>query len=212
MATFCSKCGSELSPGVQTCSACGAPVAVLAAAPAPPQSVASPAKSGSNALKIVLIILAVCIGLGILGAGAFGFFVWRVAHRVHVSGSGDQVTVNTPGGAITTSDSQKYTAAELGTAIYPGAEPGKGGMRMSMPTGSMVSAAYFTGDSKDQVLAFYKTQFGSQASVYDSSDATVLTVNKGDHESVVVTITKGSGDNQGKTEIHVVHTTTNKPS
>ncbi len=88
MASFCSKCGAELSPDAQSCTACGAPVAAPAAVVTPAQPVAAPAKSGSSALKIILIILAVFIGLGILGAGAFGFFVWRVAHAVHVSGSG----------------------------------------------------------------------------------------------------------------------------
>jgi hypothetical protein len=174
------------------------------------QTVAAPAKSGSSALKIVLIILAVVIGLGILAMGAVGFFVWRVAHAVHVSGNGSNVTLNTPGGTITTNNSETYSASDLGTDIYPGAVSGKGGMRMSLPTGTMVSAVYLTGDSKDQVLAFYKTRFGSDASVFDSSDGTVLTVNKGQQESVVVTITKGAGDNSGKTEIHIVHTTSTK--
>jgi len=85
-------------------------------------------------------------------------------------------------------------------------------MRMSMPTGSMVSAVYVTGDSKDQVLAFYKTRFGSDASVFDSSDGTVLTVNKGQQDLSWLTITKGSSEYAGKTEIHIVHSTSKKPS
>ncbi len=205
MASFCTKCGSELSPGVQFCKSCGTPVT-------PAQPAAAPGNSGTSALKIVLIILAVFIGLGILGAGTFGFFVWRVAHAVHVSGSGSDVTVHTPGGMLTANTSETFSASDLGTDIYPGAAAGKGSMRMSMPTGSMVSAVYVTGDSKDQVLAFYKTRFGSDASVFDSSDGTVLTVNKGQQESVVVTITKGSSEYAGKTEIHIVHSTSKKPS
>ena len=205
MASFCTKCGSELSPGVQFCKSCGTPVT-------PAQPAAAPGNSGTSALKIVLIILAVFIGLGILGAGTFGFFVWRVAHAVHVSGSGSDVTVHTPGGMLTATTSETFSASDLGTDIYPGAAAGKGSMRMSMPTGSMVSAVYVTGDSKDQVLAFYKTRFGSDASVFDSSDGTVLTVNKGQQESVVVTITKGSSEYAGKTEIHIVHSTSKKPS
>jgi hypothetical protein len=178
----------------------------------PAQPAAAPGNSGTSALKIVLIILAVFIGLGILGAGTFGFFVWRVAHAVHVSGSGSDVTVHTPGGMLTANTSETFSASDLGTDISPGAAAGKGSMRMSMPTGSMVSAVYVTGDSKDQVLAFYKTRFGSDASVFDSSDGTVLTVNKGQQESVVVTITKGSSEYAGKTEIHIVHSTSKKPS
>jgi hypothetical protein len=210
VATFCQKCGSELSPGAQICSACGATVIALAAAPVPPQPVPPPARSGNNALKIVLIVLAVFIGLGILGAGAFGFFVWRVAHSVHVSG--DKITVNTPGGTFSTNTSEVYTAAELGTDIYPGAQSGKGSMRMKLPNGTMISAVFSTSDSKDQVLAFYKEKFGSDASIFDSGEGTVLTLTKGDHESVVVTIVRGSGSDEGKTLVHIVHTTTSTPS
>ncbi len=34
---------------------------------------------------------------------------------------------------------------------------------MSVPTGSVVTAVYVTSDSKDQVLDFYKSKFGSDA-------------------------------------------------
>lgn len=212
MASFCSKCGAQLSPDTQFCNACGTPVAAAAAVVAPPaQPVAAPARSGSSALKIILIVLAVVIGLGILGMGAVGYFAWRVAHAIHVSGNGSDVTLHTPGGTLSANTSETFTSGDLGTDIYPGASSGKGGMHMTLPTGSMVSAVYVTGDSKDQVLAFYKERFGSNASIFDSGDGTVLTVNKGEQESVVVTITKGSSENEGKTEIHIVHTTSKKP-
>ena len=120
------------------------------------------------------------------------------------------MTIHTPGGTLSANTSETYTAADLGTDIYPGAISGKGSMRMSLPTGSMVTAVYDTGDTKDQVLAFYKERFGSDASIYDSSDGTVLTVNKGEQENVVVTITKGASDNEGKTQIAIVHTTAKK--
>jgi zinc-ribbon domain len=209
VASFCSKCGAQLSPDAQACTACGAPVAAAPAA-APVQPSATPAKSGNTALKIVLIVVAVFVGLGILGAGAFGYFAWRVAHSIHVSG--DRVTLHTPGGNITANASETYTADELGTDIYPGATTAKGGMRMSLPTGSMVTAVYLTPDSKDQVLSFYKGKFGSNASVFETPEASVLTINKGEKESVVVTITKGESENEGKTQISIVHTTANKPS
>ena len=210
MASFCSKCGAELSPNAQSCTACGAPVAVPVLVAATSTPAAAPAQSGGSALKIILIILAVVVGLGILGMGAVGFFAWRVAHAIHVSGNGSDVTIHTPGGSLSANTSETYTAADLGTDIYPGAISGKGSMRMTLPTGSMVTAVYLTGDSKDQVLAFYKEKFGSEASIYDSSDGTVLTVNKGEQENVVVTITKGASDNEGKTQIAIVHTTAKK--
>ena len=213
MASFCQKCGAALAPDAYACSACGAPVAVVAAVAAPvqPVAVAAPPQQGSSALKIILIILAVFVGLGILGAGAFGFFVWRVAHAVHISDSGHGVTVNgSGGGSFSASTSDTFTSSDLGTDIYPGATQGKGSLRMTLPTGSMVTAIYVTSDSKDQVLAFYKSKFGSDASIFDAPTGTVLTVNKGQQESVVVTITPGEEDNAGKTQISIVHTTSTK--
>ena len=210
MASFCSKCGAELSPDAQACGACGTPVVAAVPVPIPPQPAAAPVKSGNSALKIILIILAVVIGMGILGMGAVGYFAWRVAHAIHVSGNGSDVTIHTPGGNLSANTSETYTAGDLGTDIYPGATAAKGGMRMTLPTGSMVTAVYVSGDSKDQVLAFYKDKFGSEASIYDSGDGTVLTVNKGEKETVVLTITKATGDDAGKTQITIVHTTSKK--
>jgi hypothetical protein len=119
--------------------------------------------------------------------------------------------VHTPGGTLTANTTENYSASDLGTDVYPGAQSGKGSMRMTLPTGSMVTAVYVTSDSIDQVLSFYKSKFGSSASVFESPGATVLTLNKGQQESVVVTITTGSSEYPGKTEIHIVHSTSSKP-
>ena len=123
MASFCSKCGAELSPDAQSCAACGTPVAVAVPVAVPVavvQPVAVPAKSGTSALKIILIVIAVFVGLGLIAAGAFGYFVWRVAHAVHVAESGGKVTIPSIGG-ISASTSETFTASDLGTDIYPGA-------------------------------------------------------------------------------------------
>jgi len=212
VASFCSKCGAELSHDAQACGACGTPVVVAVPVAVPVQPAAAPAKSGSSALKIILIILAVVIGMGILGMGAVGYFAWRIAHAVHVStsGSGSDVTIHTPGGAISANSGESVSAADLGTDIYPGATKGKGSTRMTLPTGSLVTGVFETGDSKDQVLAFYKTKFGSDASIFDSEDGAVMNLKKGDKESIVLTISKGSGDETGKTQISIVHSTSNK--
>ena len=233
MASFCSKCGAEVPAGAYACTACGAPVAVAAAVPppaqpvaavpfqpvtaVPAQAVAAPPPQSNNVVKIILIVVAIFVGLGILGAGAFGFMVWRVAHAIHTSGystnsDGGNVTVNTPGGSIKVNNSQSYSADDLGTDIYPGATQGKGGMQMDLPTGKMVTAVYVTSDSKDQVTAFYKSKFGSDGSTFDAPTGTVMTVNKTPQDSVMVTITSNSSENEGKTQITIVHTITKKGS
>ncbi|MGP8173466.1 MAG: zinc-ribbon domain-containing protein [Terracidiphilus sp.] len=210
MAGFCVKCGAEVSPDKQFCTACGTPLTAGAAVVAPAQPAAPSASSGSSAVKIVLIIVAIFVGLGILGAGLFGFAVWRVSRAIHVSGPGGQVTMSTPGGTFTANESKTYSASELGVDIYPGALSGKGSMRMSLPNGSWVTAVYLTSDSKDQVIAFYKSRLGSQASVFESADSAVLSVNKGQKESVMVTVTAKPSENNGKTQIAIVHTVNNK--
>jgi hypothetical protein len=186
-----------------------------AAAPAqpvavpPPAQPSAPAKSGNTALKIVLIVIGIVLALVLLVGAVFGYFVWRIAHAVHVAGN--NVSVSVPGsGGFSASSKETYTAAELGVDPYPGAQSAKGGMRMSLPTGTMVTAVYVTSDSKDQVLAFYKEKLGSDVSTVDTSEGAILTLKKGEQESVMITITANSSENEGKTQITIVHTTTTK--
>jgi zinc-ribbon domain len=236
VASFCSNCGTQISPGAPACTACGAavpaaapfaahgpapaanpapaaapvfvPVAVPVAAPAP-----VPARQGTSAVKVILIILAIFVGLGVLGAGAFGFFVWRVAHAVRVAANNGQMAVNLPGGTFSANASESFSSSDLGTDIYPGASAGKGSMRMTLPTGTMVSAVYVTSDSKDQVVAYYKNKFGtSNVTSFDSADGSVITYAKGQQESVVVTVTSSPTEYNGRTQIHIVHTTATKAS
>jgi hypothetical protein len=185
-------------------------VAIPVAVPVAQPVAAVPAKQGGSALKIILIIIAVFVGLGLIGAGAFGYFVWRVAHAVKMASSGGQLTIPTPGGTITANTHETFTSADLGTDIYPGATAGKGSLRMSLPTGSMVTAVYVTSDSKDQVVAYYKSKLGDAATVMDSADGAIITLNKGQQESIMVTVTANSSQYGGKTQIAIVHTTSTK--
>lgn len=208
MASLCSKCGAEISPDAQTCSSCGAPVAAAAAVAAPAQpAAAAPAKQGSSAVKIVLIIVAVFVGLGILVAGAVGYMAWRVAHAFHVSGSGSNVTMSTPSGTFTANATQTFSASDLGADIYPGAQSGKGGGRLSLAGSSVVTATFVTSDSKDQVVAFYKSKLGSDANIFDYPAAATISLNKSKNESVLITIEPNSSQYNGKTLISIVHTT-----
>jgi len=226
LASFCTKCGAAISAETQFCTACGAPTAAAPANPsaypaayppayppaAYPPPAAAPPNSGSSAVKVILVIVGVIVGLGILGVAIFSFTVWRVARGIHVDGPNGQVTVNTPGGTITANQAQTFTASELGTDIYPGAQSGHGSMKMDLPTGSMMTGVFVTPDSKDQVVAFYKSKFGSGASVYDTANSALLTLNKTQQEAVMVTVTANSSQDGGKTRISIVHTKSNKSS
>lgn len=180
-----------------------------------------PAQSGSSsALKVILIVIAIFVGLGIVGAGAFGYMVWRVSHAIRTAtissstpdGASGSVTMNTPTGTITTGPATSFTADELGTDIYPGAQSVKGGMKMNLPTGSMITGVFVTSDSKDAVRDFYKGKLGSDTSVFESEDSAVLTAKRGEQETVMVTISDKQAENDGKTKIVIVHTKAIKSS
>ncbi|MGP8174588.1 MAG: hypothetical protein ACLP7O_08580 [Terracidiphilus sp.] len=185
---------------------------MAAAQPTTAQPTAAPAQSGSSAVKIILIIVAIVVGLGILGLGAVGYTAWRISRAVHVNGHGGQVTMSTPGGTFSANSSENFTASELGTDIYPGAQSTRGGMKMDLPTGSMVTGVYLTSDSKQQVVDFYKGKFGSAAAVLDTTDGAILTLPISKQESVMVTITAKPSQDDGKTKVVIMHTKSNKAS
>jgi hypothetical protein len=189
------------------------PVAPTAYPPYPPAPAPAPSSGGGTALKIVLIIVAIFIGIGLIFAGFVAYGVYRVKQAIHVDGSGDnaKVTLNTGAGSISANTGENYSSAELGTDAYPGAQRARGGMRMDLPTGSVVTAVYLTNDSKDQVESFYKSRLGGGATVIDNADSAVIQIAKSQQETVMVTATsKTSGDSAGKTEITIVHTKSKK--
>ena len=109
------------------------------APPYAPQPVgAPPPKSGPSVLKVVLIVVAVFVGLGLIGAGVVGYGIYRVARAVHTSPDG-QVSINTPGGGFSANTTQSVSESDLGVAIYPGATQGKGSLHMNIGGKSMVT-------------------------------------------------------------------------
>ncbi len=215
MAVYCTKCGSEIPGGNQFCAKCGAPIPAPMAAPPPqpvgypPQTMAPPARS-NNTLKVVLIIVAIFVGLGIVGLGAVGFIGWRVSRSVHVNSSTGEVTLRTPEGTLSANTKEKFTAEDLGIDLYPGSTPTEGGMRMTVPTGSMVTGVFVTPDSQDQVVQFYKGKVDSEASVMESAEGAVITAKHGEKESLVITVSPNSTKAQGKTQITIVRTIATK--
>src|SRR5258708_9949064 len=160
---FCNSCGAALNAGTKFCNKCGAAVASApVAAIATPASLppAQPASAGgSSALKIILIVIAIIVGLGILSVGAFSFFVYRVAKsardKVHISQEGDQVKIDSPLGSFSANNAEQATK-DLGVDVYPGSQPQKDG-NASMTFGSVhtVTASYASSDSLDKVCTFY---------------------------------------------------------
>jgi hypothetical protein len=194
---FCNSCGTTLNAGTKFCNKCGAAVA---ATPSAPVQATAPASSpaptgGSSALKIILIVIAVIVGLGILSVGAFSFFVYRVAKSAHVSQEGDHVKVDTPFGSVETSKDPVQAAKDLGIDVYPGAEVQKNGSA-SMTFGNVhtVTASFESTDSVDKVCTFYKSKF--PGATVTSSDQNRCTIVSNDHKNVnMITINvEGNGD------------------
>jgi hypothetical protein len=169
-----------------------------------PQPVGAPApKSGSSAVKIILIILGIFVGLGIVVGGIVAYGVYRVAHSIHKDADGN-ITVTTPKGTITANSSDTFTAADLGIAIYPGATQGKAGLRMNIAGKSMVTANFLTSDSPAKVMAFYEAQAGPNAQTVTTSAGGTISIQNGAN-SITVTVTQSSIADNGKTQFTIVN-------
>lgn len=139
----------------------------------PIQPVAS--KSGGGALKIVLIIVAIVVGLGIISAGVAGYLAYRASKAFHVTEDGS--TVTTPWGNVSSNTDAGKVAAELGVEVYPGAKALEGASVASFGNVSFGSAEFETSDAIDKVEAFYKNRFPkSTMSASTETDRTLMVV------------------------------------
>jgi len=215
VAGFCTKCGTALPPNTQFCTACGAPMEAAAIAPptAPPAygqpgvPYAPPPGSGSSALKVILIVVGVLVGLGILSSIIFMFGVWRVSRAMHVNRAGDSVTVSTPTGTITAGNTAVVSEADLGVPIYPGAARSEGGMQVNSANSSMVTVVYSTSDPVSKVVDFYKGKLGENTSVIQTGDGAVITSGKENNkESLVITVSPDTSSSDGQTKIGIMRT------
>jgi hypothetical protein len=192
---FCNSCGAAVTDGTRFCNKCGAAIAgsstpaVTAPAPmAPP-----PSTGGSSALKIILIIIAVIVGIGLLGMVTCGIVLHRIAKSAHVSQNGDNVKVETPFGSVETNKDPVQAAKDLGVDIYPGAVPQKNGTA-SMSFGSMhtVTGTFETTDSGEKVCDFYKSKL--PAGTTTSSDPNRCNIISGDQQNMITINVQPSGD------------------
>jgi hypothetical protein len=205
--------GAPTPPPFQPIAAQYQPVAPPYAASPQPQPVAAPpaTSGGTSALKIILIIVGVLVFLVVMVVAVIGYGVYRVHKAMHVNPTTGAMTVNTPGFAMNADTGMKFTAEELGTDIYPGAEPSKSGnLRMNIAGSSVVSATFLTTDAKDKVVDFYKSKLSSDSTSMDFGGSAMLTEKKSDHDQITVTIVQQPNQNDGKTQIHIQHTTVSK--
>ncbi|PYX46439.1 MAG: hypothetical protein DMG79_16450, partial [Acidobacteria bacterium] len=143
--------------------------------------------------KIILIVIAIIIGLGILSVGAFSFFIYRVAKNAHVSQNGDHVKLDTPFGSVETSKDPAQAAKDLGIDVYPGAEVQKNGAS-SASFGNIrtVTASFQTSDSMEKVCEFYKSRF--PRAMTTSSDQNRCSIVSNDQKNAVTINIETEGD------------------
>jgi hypothetical protein len=201
---FCNSCGATLDGSAKFCTKCGATQPVggaSSAAPsvsAPPTALATAPKNNS-ALKVVLIIVAVVVGLGILGIAAVSFIGYRIASHTRVHNRDGNVQVETPFGSVQTSSDPDEAARNLGIDLYPGAEVIKGTTsNMNMGNLHTATADFETSDPANNVADFYKSKVPS-ANVVSST---------ADHYSIISTdkknmLTINIEPKDGKTRIHI---------
>jgi hypothetical protein len=218
MPKFCTKCGSPLTENMQFCTSCGAQAAAQpAAAPAqtaPPVAAAAggavaaapAAKKGSPLLKIILIVVAFFVVIGLLGAAAGVYVIYKAKQKV----SGIVETAKTMSHNMGTPEvhlqkggagSEAAAAATRDVPPYPGAEPTEGGGDLSFGgMGGISGQEFVTEDPLDKVLAFYKGKFGSKINIQQSEGNAhfQLTTSKG---MTTVTITRD--EEAGKTKINI---------
>jgi hypothetical protein len=201
--------GYQATPGYSQVNPAGAPPAGYPPASAyPPQQ----QKSSGGALKIILIVVAVVVGLGVVVGGFAMYSVYRMAHAIKASVQTDDKgnsTVSVLGSTISAGKNVDISAADLGVPLYPGAARGEGGMHMTLPTMTMSSAVFTTGDPVSVVVAFYKGKLGENESDMDTDTGSVLSSGKdgpNGKNGIVITIAPGTGNTSGKTKISIVRT------
>ncbi len=202
---FCNSCGATLDGGAKFCTKCGATQPVgrsTSATPSSPAAAATPlpaAPKSGNALKVILIVVAVVVGLGILGIAAVSFIGYRIASHTRVRNHDGNVQVETPFGSVQSTTDPDEAARDLGLDLYPGAEVVKGTTsRVNLGTMHTAAADFETSDSPGTVADFYKSRVPG---------ANVISSER-DHYAIISTdkknmLTINIEPKDGKTRIHI---------
>jgi hypothetical protein len=177
---FCNSCGAPLEAGTKFCNKCGvAAPAASGVVPAATQATAAPgapAQKSGNALKIILIIVAVVVGLGIIGIGTTAFLIKRAISRTHIQEKNGKVKIESPILNMETSTDPDEAAKNLGVDLYPGAQFQKNGSASMTIAGMHTNTAVLESDDPpEKVAAFYKEKLPN----------TSYSANQGNHYSMM---------------------------
>ena len=185
---FCNTCGARLDTTAQVCAKCGtaAPVTTKVPIAQVPAAGATPQSQSSNALRIVLIGLAVVVALGVVGTVIATKVGLMVAKNVRVEEHDGKVKVRAPGATVETNQDAEEAARNLGVEVYPGAQAHSGNSANVNVGGVHTASAEFeSNDPPDKVAEFYKSQLphaivshsGDHYSIVSKDSGNLLTVN-----------------------------------
>lgn len=192
---FCNACGATIEPGAKFCPKCGGAVPAAAASTTPATA------AQGNALKVILIVVAVVVGLCILGIGTATFIGWRIARHTRVENNGGKVRVETPFGTVESNDNSDEAARNIGIDVYPGARARKGSAA-SVTMGSMhtIAADFETDDPPERVAEFYKQRLPhANIAVSDEKQYTIISNDKKNMFTINIE------PQEGKTLIHIAN-------
>jgi flagellar basal body-associated protein FliL len=173
---FCNSCGTTLEAGAKFCPKCGAAMPMAAAIPA--TTLSAPPPQGNSALKVILMLVAGVIVLGILGIGTLVFVIHRVANNSRIRNRDGNVQVETPFGTVQSTNNPDEAVRNLGIDPYPGARVLQGN---SATIGGMhtVTAQFESEDSADKVAAFYSSRLpDAKVNTKDQDHYTIVSTDK----------------------------------
>jgi hypothetical protein len=174
-------------------------------APAAPAAAVPATSSGSPVVKIVLIVVAVLIFLGLLSAGACVYMVYRAKQRMSQFEKQVQTTFpvptpqapTQPGATAQPSPQELATPIDPATLIYPGAIAKEGA---SVAMGGFQVQQYVTDDSVDKVLSFYKDKLGPKALVQETNNQALVQLGG---PNGILSITIAHDQASGKTKLSI---------
>lgn len=206
---FCNSCGSNLDPGAKFCTKCGAVVTGASTSPAPVASSPSIApgpdapKTGSSAVKIILIVVGVLVIFGVLGLATLAIIGVHIARRTHVTQDGNRVKVETPFGSVDTSNDPQQMAKDMGVEIYPGAQTQPNGSVITTFGGvHTVAVSLISTDPLEKVCDFYRSKYPTaMSSTSTQNHCSIVSSGQGN----IVTITIEPSGNSTKIQISSVN-------
>jgi uncharacterized OB-fold protein len=203
---FCNSCGATLEPATKFCNKCGAPNLAQVSAPSAGPVASSSASQGGSAqssgtLKVILIVAAVVVAVGVLGMATLGIITWRIAKSSHVRQEGDHVKVETPFGTVESTKDPEAAVRNLGVELYPGAQVMKSGAASANFGGVRTASANFeTSDSLDKVASFYKAKFPN--AMVTTADENHCTIVSNQSKNLITINIEATGD---RTQIQIAN-------